>query len=302
MQDIPIKIIKPRFTSDARKQLSRYAEAAQNIVESRSIQPESKKVVKWNVEDTFQWLRRTVGASYEDFQDRLAHLKKQCEPHLIKTVKGNVEGLCVKLFHISAEHCKRIRDRHMLLLKEHGIPEPTPPPPPPQLKKVWCYPIQFAVPSPRMPHLDYTPERDHMVIKYTPGSANSTPAQGQGTSTGGSTPHQQSHQTADQLFINMTHLQKLEQLYRFNCFDDKKFDLFIGRVWCLLKRYQTYLGNSFSSQEPELSQASLPVPVFECLHRHFGVTFECFASPLNSYFRQYCSAFADTDAYFGSRG
>lgn len=88
MQDIPIKIVKPRYTGDARKQLSKYAEAAQNIVESRSTQPESKKVVKWNVEDTFQWLRRTVGASYEDFQDRLAHLKKQCEPHLVKTVKG----------------------------------------------------------------------------------------------------------------------------------------------------------------------------------------------------------------------
>uniref|UniRef100_T1GRR0 PCIF1 WW domain-containing protein n=1 Tax=Megaselia scalaris TaxID=36166 RepID=T1GRR0_MEGSC len=271
MQDIPIKIVKPRYTGDARKQLSKYAEAAQNIVESRSTQPESKKVVKWNVEDTFQWLRRTVGASYEDFQDRLAHLKKQCEPHLVKTVKGNVESLCVKLFHISADHCKRIRERHMLLLKEHGIPEPCPPPPPPQLKK------------------------------YTPGSGPG-PGQSQGTPGGGATPQQTSHQTADQLFINMTHLQKLEQLYRYNCFDDKKFDLFIGRVWCLLKRYQTYVGNSYTSQEPELSQASLPVAVFECLNRHFGVTFECFASPLNSYFRQYCSAFADTDAYFGSRG
>lgn len=31
---------------------------------------ESKKIVKWNAEETFEWLRRTVGASYEDFQDR----------------------------------------------------------------------------------------------------------------------------------------------------------------------------------------------------------------------------------------
>lgn len=49
-------------------------------------------------------------------------------------------------------------------------------------------------------------------------------------------------------------------------------------------------------------QGSLPVHVFEALHRLFGVTFECFASPLNCYFRQYCSAFPDTDGYFGSRG
>ncbi|XP_055906291.1 mRNA (2'-O-methyladenosine-N(6)-)-methyltransferase [Eupeodes corollae] len=281
MNDIPIKIVKPKFTGDARKQLSRYAEAAKHIIESRSAPPESKKVVKWNVEDTFQWLRRTVGASYEDFQDRLQHLKRQCEPHLVETVKGSVEALCTKIYHLSAEHAKKIRERHMLLLKEHGIPEPAPPVPPPHLKKVWCYPIQFAVPSPRMPTIEYLQDRDHMIIKFTPATLNQPDAQ----------------------YINLTHLQKLEQLYRFNCFDDKKFDLFIGRVWCLLKRYQTFLGNALnSSQEAELTQASLPVPVFECLHRHFGVTFECFASPFNSYFRQYCSAFADTDAYFGSRG
>ncbi|ALC44779.1 CG11399 [Drosophila busckii] len=281
MGDIPIKIIKPKFTGDARKQLSRYAEAAKQIIESRSAPPESKKVVKWNVEDTFQWLRRTVGASYEDFQDRLAHLKRQCEPHLVETVKSSVETLCIKIFHLSAEHARKIRERHLQLLKEHGIPEPTPPPPPPHLKKVWCYPIQFAVPSPRMPAIEYLQDRDHMIIKYTPANINQPDAQ----------------------YINLTYLQKLEQLYRHNCFDDKKFDLFIGRVWCLLKRYQTFLGNALnSSQEAELTQAALPGPVFECLHRHFGVSFECFASPFNSYFRQYCSAFADTDAYFGSRG
>lgn len=281
MTDIPIKIVKPKFTGDARKQLSRYAEAAKNIIESRSAPAESKKVVKWNVEDTFQWLRRTVGASYEDFQDRLAHLRRQCEPHLTETVKGSVEALCAKIYHLSAEHARKIRERHIALLKEHGIPEPTPPPPPPHLKKVWCYPIQFAVPSPRMPAIEYVQDRDHMIIKYTPTTLNQPDAQ----------------------YINLTHLQKLEQLYRYNCFDDKKFDLFIGRVWCLLKRYQTFLGNVLnSSQEAELTQASLPTPVFECLHRHFGVSFECFASPFNSYFRQYCSAFADTDAYFGSRG
>ena len=32
------------------------------------------------------------------------------------------------------------------------------------------------------------------------------------------------------------------------------------------------------------------------------MTFECFASPFNCYFRQYCSAFGDIDSYFGSRG
>ena len=50
------------------------------------------------------------------------------------------------------------------------------------------------------------------------------------------------------------------------------------------------------------NQGGLPVTVLECLHKNFGVTLECFASPLNCYFRQYCSAFPDIDSYFGSRG
>lgn len=186
MIDIPLKIVKPKFTGDARKQLSKYAEAAKNIIETRPAPAESKKVVKWNAEETFQWLRRTVGASYEDFQDRLAHLKKQCEPHLVATVKGSVENLCTKIYHLSAEHSRRIRDRHLQLLKENGIPEPQPPPAPPILRKVWCYPIQFTVPSSRMPTIEYIQDRDHMVIKYVP--PNMPP---------------------DTELINMTHLQKL---------------------------------------------------------------------------------------------
>lgn len=279
MNDIPIHIVKPKFTQDARKQLSHYAKAAKKIIESGSCPVESKKIVKWSVEDTFEWLRRTVGACYEDFQDRLEHLRNQCGPHLVITVKDSVEQLCTKIFHLSLEHTKRLRERHLQLLKEHGIPEPAAPNPPQSLRKVWCYPVQFMIPSPRMPAIDYQPERDHMVLKYAP----------------------QPNQPPDTLYLNLTHLQKLEQLYRFNCFDDKKFDLFIGRVYCLLRRYKTFMCNTTPAPQ-ETNQASLPVSVFECLRIHFEVTFECFASPLNSYFRQFCSAFPDTDSYFGSRG
>lgn len=91
-----------------------------------------------------------------------------------------------------------------------------------------------------------------------------------------------------------------EQLYRYSCFDDKKFELFLPRVWCLLKRYKTFFG--CGQNEGQGTQGALPVSVFECLNRMFGVSFECFASPLNCYFKQYCSAFPDTDSCFGSRG
>lgn len=92
-----------------------------------------------------------------------------------------------------------------------------------------------------------------------------------------------------------------EQLYRYNCFEDRKFEWFLPRVWCLLKRYQSFMGVQ-TSNEGQGTQGALPLTVFEALYKHFGVTFECFASPLNCYFRQFASAFPDTDGYFGSRG
>nr|CAD7426340.1 unnamed protein product [Timema monikensis] len=257
MNDIPIKLVRPKFTGDARKQLSKYAEAAKTMIESRNASPESRKVVKWSVEDTFQWLRRTVGATYEDFQDRLAHMKQQCQPHLTETVKDSVEGICLKIYHLSAEHAKKI----------------TAPVQIPTLRKVWCYPIQFAIQCPRLlPQIDYLSERDQTLLRFN----------------------------GDTMSINTTHLQKLEQLYRYSSFDDKKFEYFLPRVWCMLKRYNAFLGGSLN--EGQGTQGALPVTVFECLNRMFGVTFECFASPLNCYFKQYCSVFPDTDSYFGSRG
>lgn len=35
MNDIPMKLEKPKFTGDARKQLSKYAEAAKKVIDSR---------------------------------------------------------------------------------------------------------------------------------------------------------------------------------------------------------------------------------------------------------------------------
>lgn len=37
MEDIPLKLVKPKYTGDARKQLSRYAQAAKNLIESRYV-------------------------------------------------------------------------------------------------------------------------------------------------------------------------------------------------------------------------------------------------------------------------
>ncbi|KAJ8920899.1 hypothetical protein NQ315_015692 [Exocentrus adspersus] len=255
---------------DTRRQLKK-------IMESRNAEAESRKVVKWNVDETFQWLRKTVGATYDDFQDRLAHLKQQCQPHLTETVRASVEGICLKIYNLSMEYAKKVKEKSNAILKEHGMELP-PPMSMHTTRKVWCYPVQFAIGCPRLPVVEYLPDRDQALLRFQ----------------------------GDTLVINSTHLQKLEHLYRHSCFDDRKFELFIPRVWVMLKRYATFLGLNPSSNnansDVQDTQQSLPVTVFECLNRTFGVTFECFASPLNCYFKQYCSAFADCDSYFGSRG
>jgi hypothetical protein len=71
---------------------------------------------------------------------------------------------------------------------------------------------------------------------------------------------------------------------------------FLQRLYCVVARYETFAGNTSGLQ------GALPHHVFDALERLCGVSQECFASPLNSHFPVYCSAFPDTDSYFGSQG
>ena len=66
MNDIPVKLIKPKYTSDARRQLFKYAEAAKKMIESRGATQNSRKVVKWSADETFAWLRKEESSSYDD--------------------------------------------------------------------------------------------------------------------------------------------------------------------------------------------------------------------------------------------
>ncbi|XP_015785214.1 phosphorylated CTD-interacting factor 1 [Tetranychus urticae] len=270
--DIPIRLTRPKFGAEARKQLSRYAEAAKKMIESRNASPESRRIVKWSVEEAFQWIRKTLNATFEDYEERLKHLRTQCQPHLTEAAKSSVEGICSKLYHLSCSYVKKINEAEKEILKKDEIPEITAPLRPPKPKKVYCYSLQLAYRCPKYPPIQYHPEKDFVLVKYK----------------------------TETLRLKPLFLQKMEHLYRYNCYDDKKFDIFLPRLFCLLKRYQVFLGNP--QGEGVFTQVSLPKTVFACLNRLFGVTFECFASPLNCYFRQYCSAYGDVDGFFGSRG
>ena len=273
MNDIPMKLVRPKYTGEARKQLSKYCEAARKMIETRGTSSEGRKIVKWNVEDTLQWLRRTVGASYEDFQERLSHLKTQCQPHITEAAKSSVEGICRKMYNLSVDYANKIADKNQEILREANINEHSVKVAVAHQRKVWCYPIQFGLPCPRLPSVEFFQDKETTVLKFK----------------------------SDAVRINNHFFNKLEQLYRYGCADDRKFDFFLTRCYMLIKRYNAYFGNT-SVGEGAQNQGALPVPVLECLNKQFGVTVECFASPFNCYFRQYCSAFPDIDSYFGSRG
>jgi hypothetical protein len=47
--------------------------------------------------------------------------QRQCQPHLTETVKESVEGICLKIYHLSADYAKKIKEKHSEVLKENGI-------------------------------------------------------------------------------------------------------------------------------------------------------------------------------------
>ncbi|KAJ8401340.1 hypothetical protein AAFF_G00385710 [Aldrovandia affinis] len=271
MNDIPIRLSRIKYKEEARKLLFKYAEAAKKMIDSRNATPDSRKVVKWNVEDTINWLRKDHSASKEDYMDRLEHLRKQCGPHVAAVAKDSVEGICTKIYHISTEYVRRIRQTHQALLKDCNITDGAEAPEV-QDRLVYCYPVRLAVPSPPQPRVELHFENDIACLRFK----------------------------GEMVKVNRNYFNKLEFLYRYSCIDDSRFEKFLSRVWCLIKRYQVMFGSGVN--EGTGLQGALPVPVFEALHKQFGVSFECFASPLNCYFKQFCSAFPDIDGFFGSRG
>lgn len=121
MNEIPVKIVKPKFSGEARKQLSKYAEAAKKIIDSPHVSAMSRKIVKWNVEDAFEWIRKTLNATYEDYIERLEHLKRQCQPHIIEAAKSSVESICLKVYHVSLDYSKRVRELNVDLFKKEEL-------------------------------------------------------------------------------------------------------------------------------------------------------------------------------------
>ncbi|KAL9651821.1 hypothetical protein ABK040_000169 [Willaertia magna] len=100
--------------------------------------------------------------------------------------------------------------------------------------------------------------------------------------------------------ISSSNLQQLEQIFlKPKVNDICLFDYFL---FCMLIRYSAMFGISERKFEGAGLHAACPVEVFEVLNENLEVQMESFASPLNCYFGQFCSAFGDIDFWFGSIG
>ncbi|MEQ2188511.1 mRNA (2'-O-methyladenosine-N(6)-)-methyltransferase, partial [Goodea atripinnis] len=109
--------------------------------------PESRKVVKWNAEDTMNWLRRDHSASKEDYMDRLEHLRQQCGPHVTAVAKDSVEGICSKIYQLSAEYSRRLRQTHLSLLQDPST-------------------VRLAIPTPALPRVELHFENDVACLRF----------------------------------------------------------------------------------------------------------------------------------------
>ena len=67
---------------------------------------------------------------------------------------------------MSCEYEKKIRERIQLLLKEHNLGDLPAPQSVSYVRKVWCYPIQFAIACPRLPIVDYLADRNQVTLRY----------------------------------------------------------------------------------------------------------------------------------------
>ena len=107
---IPVKLGRARNKTDARQFLSQYADAAKKMADARytrnhvqltsvtvervprlflippyircsfrdrDIPKESRKLIKWHVDDVMNWLRNQQTAQFEDYINRLTHLTRE---------------------------------------------------------------------------------------------------------------------------------------------------------------------------------------------------------------------------------
>lgn len=120
-------------------------------------------------------------------QDRLEHLRQQCGPHVAAVAKDSVEGICSKIYQLSAEYSRRLRQTHLSLLPDPPTGTQTHLSPlhvpltacclpvfcctevcasPPQPRLVYCYPVRLTMSTPTLPRVELHFENDVACLRF----------------------------------------------------------------------------------------------------------------------------------------
>lgn len=103
----------------------------------------------------------------------------------------------------------------------------------------------------------------------------------------------------DSFTVHRDTVEKLNELYLIHSgTEDPELELFPAAVYCMLRRYYTLTDGTAGAS----FESACPRPLLHTLHDEWDVCFEAFASPLNTFFRNFTSPFPDTDSAFGSMG
>jgi len=184
-----------------------------------------------------------------------------------------VEGICSKIYQLSAEYSRRLRQTHLSLLQDPPTGTHAPAalstchvvylfncsvvylfncscaetcPSPPQSRLVYCYPVRLATPTPPLPRVELHFENDMACLRFRGEMVKVNRGHFSKLVSTGRSHGYQPHSSVLTCYLSLclsSHLSLYlfphqELLYRYSCIDDPRFERFLSRVWCLLKRYQ----------------------------------------------------------------
>lgn len=49
-----------------------------------------------------------MNASYEDYMERVSHLRRQCQPHIKEAASSGVEAICKKIYNLAKDDSKKL--------------------------------------------------------------------------------------------------------------------------------------------------------------------------------------------------
>lgn len=123
---------------------------------------------------------------------KIRHFQTQCQPHITEAAKSSVEGICKKMYILSCDYAQKVREKNLEILQEANIsgnllskllihefqrvrirchaffhfPEHNVQVNVPYQRKVWCYPVQFALSCPKLPAVEFFQDKEQTQLRY----------------------------------------------------------------------------------------------------------------------------------------